>query len=76
MEAEIGIGMSLGVVGDFGEPRAGNHDAGGSCRAFVEGIEAGNVLGVRDGEVVGVDDEELGIGGIAQALGDCLGLRV
>ena len=61
MKAEIGVRMDLGVVRDFGEPGAGNHDAGGSSRMFVEGVEAGGVFGVCDGEVVGVDDEQLGV---------------
>jgi Tfp pilus assembly protein PilP len=57
--------MRLGVGGDLGEPRAGNHDASGRGGVSVESVEAGSVLGVGDGEVVGVDDKELGIAGIA-----------
>ena len=41
---------------------------------LVEGVEAGGVFGVRDGEIVGVDDEQFGVGGIAEALGDGFGL--
>ena len=41
---------------------------------LVERVEAGGVFGVRDGEVVGVKDEELGVGRVAEALGDGLGL--
>ena len=74
VQAEIGVGMSFGVVGDFGEPGTRNHDAGGRDVVLVEGFEAGGVFGVGDGEVVGVKDEQLGVGGIAEALGDGLGL--
>ena len=75
VQAEIGVRMSFGVVRDFGEPGTGNHDAGGGGGAFVEGVEAGGVFGVRDGEIVGVDDQEFRVGGIAEALGDGFGLR-
>ena len=37
-------------------------------------VEAGGVFGVGDGEVVGVKDDELGVGGVAEALGDGFGL--
>ena len=74
VQAEVGVGMGFGVVGNFGEPRAGNHDAGGGDRLLVERVEAGGVLGVSDGEIVGVDDEEFRVGGIAEAFGDGFGL--
>ena len=74
VQAEVGVGMSFGVVGNFGEPGAGNHDAGGGGGVLVEGVEAGGVFGVSDGEIVGVDDEEFRIGGVAEALGDGFGL--
>ncbi len=41
---------------------------------LVEGVEAGGVFGVGNGQVVGVDDEKLGVGRIAESLGDGLGL--
>ena len=70
MESEIGIGMSFGIVGDLSEPRARDHDAGGSGGVPIEGIEAGGVLGVSYREVVGMDDEEFGVARISKALGD------
>ena len=78
MKAEVGFGMRFGVVGDFGEPGTGNHDAGGGGSVLVEGVEASDVFRVGDGEVVGVDDEEFGIARIAQAFGEsfCLGWGV
>jgi hypothetical protein len=66
--------MRLGVGGDLGEPRAGNHDAGGRGRVPVEGVEAGGVLGVGDREVIGMDDKKLGIARVAEALGEAFGL--
>ncbi len=74
VQAEVGVGMGFGVVGNFGQPRAGNHDAGGGDGMLVERVEAGGVFGVGDGEIVGVDDEEFRVGGIAEALGDGFGL--
>ena len=44
--------------------------------ALVERVEARGVLGVRDAEVVGVEDEELGVGGMAESLGDRARLSV
>ena len=38
--------------------------------ASRERVEARHVHRVRDAEVVGVDDQELGVGGVAEALGD------
>jgi len=66
--------MGLGVGGHFGEPGAGNHDAGGSDRVAIERVEAGTVFGVGYSEVVGVNDEEFGIARIAESLGNGLGL--
>ncbi len=74
MQSEIGVRMGLGVVGNFGEPWTGNHDAGGSRCVSVESIEAGSIFGVGDGEIIGVDNQKLRICGIAEAFGDRLGL--
>ncbi len=74
VQAEIGVGMGFGVVGDFGEPGAGNHDAGGGDGVLVEGVETGGVFRVSDGEVVGVEDEEFRVGGVAETFGDGFGL--
>jgi hypothetical protein len=70
MQAEIGVGVGLWVSGDLGEPGRGDHDAGGGDGVTIKGLEAGGVFGVGDGEVVGVNDEKLGSGRIAEALGD------
>jgi hypothetical protein len=43
-------------------------------RTRVERVEAGGVDRVRDGKIVGVKDEELGVDGIAAALGNVVGL--
>lgn len=69
MDAEVGVGVSLSPLGNFGEPWAGNEDAGGSDPVFIEGFEDGGVDGVHHAEIVGVDDEEARIGGVAQAFG-------
>jgi len=70
MQAEIGIGMSLGVSSNFSQPWAWDHDARGSGGVPIEGIEAGSVFGVSYGEVIGVDDEEFGVVRIPKALCD------
>jgi len=70
MDAEVGVGMGFRPLRDFGKPRAGNEDAGGSDPVIVEGFFGGGVDGVHHTEVVGVDDEEAGSGGIAEALSD------
>jgi hypothetical protein len=57
--------MRLGIGGDFGEPRAGNHDAGGRGRVPVEGVETGGIFRVGDRKIVGVDDKKLRVAGIA-----------
>ena len=67
MQAEIGFRMGLGVGGDFGEPRTGDHDGGGGDELLVEGGKAGDIFGVGDGEIVGVENEQLGGDGIAEA---------
>ena len=56
VQAEIGVGMGFRIGGNFGEPWAGNHDAGGGDGVTVERVETGSVLGVGDGEIVGVND--------------------
>src|SRR6476660_2779728 len=70
MQAEIHIGMRFGVVSNFRKPRAGHHDAGGVDCAGFEGLNGGGVDRVSDAEIVGVDDEEFGVGRIAEAFGE------
>jgi hypothetical protein len=65
VQAEIGVGLRLGIRGDLGQPGAGNHDAGGRGRLLVEGVETGRVFRVGDREVVGMDDKKLGIARVA-----------
>lgn len=65
MDAEVGIRMCFGPLGDLGEPGAGDEDAGGRDPVFIEGFEDGGVDGVHHAEIVGVDDEEAGVGGVA-----------
>ncbi len=74
MQAQVGVGMGFGVVGNLVQPGTGDHDAGGGDGMFVERVEAGGVFGVGDRKIVGVDDEQLRIGRIAQALSDGFGL--
>ena len=73
MDAEVGVGMGLGPLRDFGEPRAGDEDAGGSDPVLIEGLEDGSVDGVHHAEIVGVNDEEARISGVTEALGDGFG---
>jgi len=75
MDAEVGVGMGLGPLRDFGEPGARNEDAGGSDPVFIESLEDGGVDGVHHAEIVGVDDEEAGVGRVAEALGEGFGGR-
>jgi hypothetical protein len=70
MQAQVGIRMSLCVGGDFGEPGARHHDAGGSYGILVKRVEAGSVHGMGDGEIVSMDDKKFRVGRIAQALGN------
>lgn len=73
MDAEVGVGMSLGPLRDFGEPGARNEDAGGSDPVLVKGLEDGGVHGVHHAEIVGVNDEEARMGRVAEALGESFG---
>jgi hypothetical protein len=41
---------------------------------LIESVEAGGILRMGDREIVSMDDEQLGIGRIAEALSDALGL--
>ena len=70
VHAQVGVGMSLGPLRDFGEPGARNKDAGGSDPVFFERLENGRVYGVHHTEIVGVNDEETRTGGVAEALGE------
>ncbi len=74
MQSEVGIGMGLGVVGDFGKPGARHHDAGGGDSAGVERLKAGRIDRVRDREIVGMQDKQLRSGRIAQPFCGGLGL--
>lgn len=70
VDAEVGVGMGLGPLSDFGEPGTRNHDAGGSDPVIFEGFLDGGVDGVHHAVIVGVDDEEARVGRIAEALGE------
>jgi len=76
MDAEVGAAMGLRRLRDFGKPRAGNEDAGGSDPVIVEGFFGARVDGVHHAEVVGVDDEEAGSGGITEACAMVMALSV
>jgi len=73
MDAEVGVGVSFGPLCDFGEPRTGNENAGGSDPVLFEGFDGGGVDGVHHAEIVGMNDEEAGVGGVAEALGKGFG---
>ena len=69
VKAEIGIGMSFGVVGNFRKPWARHHDAGRVNEASVESLDSCRVHGVRYTNVVGMNNQQLGAAGIAQFFG-------
>ena len=75
MKSEIDFGMRFGVVGNFREPGAGNHNTGGIDCARFEGFDGGGVDGVRDAKIVGMDDQELCVGWVAELLGESISLR-
>ena len=75
MQAEIGVGMVFGVLGDFRKPRTGNHDAGGIDCAGFERFDGGGVDGVSDAKIVGMDDQELCVGWVAELFGKNISLR-
>ena len=58
--------MSLGEVGDFREPRAGHHDAGGVDEASVQSFDRRRVYGMSHTDVVGVNNQELRVAGEAE----------
>ena len=68
VEAEVCVRVGARVVGDFGEPGAGNHDAARSDQAGVESLLGRGVNRVGHAEVVGVDDEELRVRRVAEPL--------
>lgn len=65
MDAQVGVGVGLGPLNDFGEPWTGDENAGGSDPVIFEGFGGSAIDGVHHAEVVGVDDEEAGVGGVA-----------
>ena len=70
VNAEVGVGMLFGPLCDFGKPRTGNKDAGGSNPVIFEGFFGGSIDGVHHAEIVGVDDEQTGIRGITETWRD------
>jgi hypothetical protein len=71
MDAEIRIGMRLGVCGDFGNPWSRDHHARGRDGAFVERLKARRIYRVRGSEIIRVQNQQLGVGWIPESLGDC-----
>lgn len=70
VDAEVGVGMGLGPLSDFGEPGTRNHDAGGSDPVIFESFLDGGVDGVHHAVVVGVNDEKARVERIAEAMGE------
>jgi hypothetical protein len=70
MQAEIHFRMRFGVVGNFREPRAGHHDAGGIDYAGFKSLDRGGVDGVRDAKIVGMNDQKLGVRRITEPFGE------
>src|ERR1700675_2500644 len=58
VQAKIRIRMRVGVGGNFRDPRAWDHDAGGSDNAFLQRVKACRIYRVRNGEIVRMDDEQ------------------
>ena len=75
MKAEIEVGMRFRVVGDFREPRAGDHDASGVDCTGLERLDRGGVYGVTEAKIVGMDDQELCVGWVAELFGKSISLR-
>lgn len=70
MDAEVGIRMGLGPLGDLGKPGAGDENTSGSDPVIFKGFLDGGVDSVHHAEIIGVNDEETRIGGVAEALGE------
>ena len=68
VDSEVGIRVAARECGDFGEPRADHENARRCDPAVLERLERGAIDRVRHAEVVGVEDQEAGIGGMAEAL--------
>src|SRR3989454_2982077 len=66
VKAEINSGMRFGIVGNFREPRAGDHEAGGIDEAGVESFDRCGVYRMCYANVVGVDNQEFRIAGEAE----------
>jgi hypothetical protein len=73
MDAEIGVGVGLGPLRDFREPRTGDENAGGSNPMVLESFFGSHVDRMHHAEVVGMDDEQARIDGIAEALSERIG---
>ena len=76
MQTQVSIRMVFRVKSNFCEPGARHHDAGGTDGLFVQSVEAGSVHGMGHGKIVRMNDKEFRIGGIAEAFGHCLILRM
>ena len=72
VNAEVGVGMGLGPLNDFREPRAGSENAGRSDPVLFESFFGGGVDGVHHTEVVGVDNQQARVGRIAETLSESI----
>jgi hypothetical protein len=68
MDAEVGVGMSFGPLRDFRKPRAGDENTGGSDPMVFKSLFDGGIDGMHHAVIIGMNDEQAGIGGIAEAL--------
>ena len=68
MDTEIGVGVSFGPLRDFRKPRAGDENTGGTDPMVFKGLLDGGIDGMHHAVIIGMNDEQPGIGGIAQAL--------
>jgi hypothetical protein len=58
MDAEVGFGMRLGPLRDFGKPGTGDKNASRSDPMILESFLNSSVHGVHHSEIVGMNDQE------------------
>ena len=67
VQTEVFFRVCFGVTHHLGEPRAGDHQRGAGHQAFFEALDGGQVGRMAHSAVVAVNNEELGVGRVAQA---------
>jgi hypothetical protein len=72
MQTEVRLRILTGILNDFTEPRAGNHDTTAHDLAILHTVDRSRVRLVRHANIVGIHDQQSVCGLVAKTFSEGL----